>query len=124
MISKFKQGFTAVELVITIAVGGLLIIALSQIYGVVRNDSTEIRDRANASNIAYAQARTTLASKAKNTACVPSEPSATLPTTHTLPLPAGISVSVTCQSAYIHKVTVTVTYDSPEKKVVHAIWQY
>lgn len=50
---KYTQGFTAVELLITLFVAALFITSGYQLYAVATADSADIRERSLASNIGY-----------------------------------------------------------------------
>lgn len=52
-IKENNQGFTTVELLITLFVAATFLIAGYQLYGMIINDSGEARAQAQASNVAY-----------------------------------------------------------------------
>ena len=131
-----NQGFTAVELVITIIVGVMFLITTSQIYTVVLADSANARNKANASAIAYSTARTvlaTLGTTCSNTTLTfgsgltPAAPSLT-----SLPPPATITAVVDCPFAYVvysnnsavSRLTITITYGTSAQKVRHVLYKY
>jgi hypothetical protein len=102
---------------------------------VVLADSANARNRANASTIAYTEARTILAGL--STTCV----SATLtlnsngtypplPDLSSLPQPASIGAVVTCPfsagtfNAAASRLTVTVTYGPNSEQTKHVLYKY
>lgn len=120
---RYEQGFTAVEVLVTLFIIGFLLAAGYQAYGLVTGDSQEVRMRAEASNIGYEALRRVSGEAAKP--CVTSSPSVTIPDSSTLPLPRSISAAISCPygtSSLISLTTVTVTYGSTNEKVVHAIY--
>ena len=52
-----QQGFTAVELLVTLFVATMFMAASYQLYSIIVKDSGDIRARSKASNIAYAELR-------------------------------------------------------------------
>lgn len=120
---KHYQGFTAVELMITIVVGTLLILSMYQLYSFVVNDSAAARKQAAASNLAYQLLRER--SGAVTDPC--SDLAAItpgIPADSSLPTNASASVTVTCPygtTSSVSLVTATVTYDST-KKASHATY--
>ena len=132
------QGFTAVELVITIIVGVMFLITTSQLYTVVLADSANARNKANASAIAYSTARTVLATI--GTTCsnrnltFGSAPTPAAPSLASLPATASITANVFCPYAYavysnnssVSRLIITITYGSPNntQTVKHVLYKY
>lgn len=102
---KTANGFTAVELLVTMIIGTLSIIAAYQLYSFVLTDSAETRNLAAASNLAYRFLRE--GSSAVQTPCVGSSTSYTssIPSSAQLPpapplmllLPASEAVALRCR---------------------------
>jgi len=134
-----QQGFTAVELLITIIVGMIFLGAMSQAYTVVINDAAATRYKATASTIAYAQARAVLASL--GTTCAASNATISLSSTG-LPGPVvNQTTNVACPYAVapytntaptnysvvrpdVTRITITVSYGSAGESVKHVIYKY
>ncbi len=119
---KKTAGFTAVELLVTLIVGMILMMAGYQLYLVVTKDSAETVRRASASNVAYELLRTNSSLAAKP--CTATSATPTVPATANLPA-ATASVQVTCPSTAatdISLVTVTVTYGNPQRSISHATY--
>lgn len=57
MNTKHQSGFTAVELIITITVAGIFVIALYQLFGTINASMSLARQKAVASEIAYSYLR-------------------------------------------------------------------
>lgn len=133
---KSHPGFTTIELVVTLVVGAAIVIGLSQIYGIIIDDSSAVRNRANASNIAYTEARKVAAeSPIPSGSGCPTQ--VTTPTARTLPsapvLPGPVSMRYTKITPYAGYspancktllITVTVTYGNPAQSVKHAFYKY
>lgn len=119
-----SQGFSAVELLITLFIATAFVATGYQLYSVVIRDSENAREQAKASNIAYNALRQ-YSSQATNpcTAITPT-PTPTVPSGSNLPNPS-ISVTITCPygtSTGISKITATVSYGNPQIGVVHALF--
>jgi len=122
------QGFSAVEVLVTVIVGVVFIGAIAQMYSVVMSDAATVRNRTTASSIAYTQARAKLASISGT--CIAS--SATTTPSANLPAPISMVTAVDCPysnagtyaNSVISRVTVTVTYDNPQEKVQHVLYAY
>lgn len=128
MSSRLHQGFSAVEVLVTVIVGVVFIGAIAQMYGVVMSDAATVRNRATASSVAYTQARTVLASIGAT--CAAS--SATTSPAASLPAPISMTTAIDCPYANggtyantaVSRITVTVTYDNPQEKVQHVLYKY
>lgn len=123
---KNQAGFTAVELLITIIVGSLMLLTAYQLYTFVLNDSTSTRLQATASNLAYKFMREGSAN-AQNP-CVtysgtPVIPQNTDPGASNLPAGSTASVQITCPTnlpSSISYITSSVTYGGTT--VTHATY--
>ena len=117
-----QQGFTAVELLVTLFVAVAFIATSYQLYSAIVRDSGDARFRAKASNIAYAELRKQADTSTSGCVAQPST-SFPIPTNHGLDQPSG-TVTVTCRSADLAKVEVVVAYGPSyaRKDVRHAIF--
>lgn len=119
-----EQGFTAVELLITLFVAAAFLIAGYQLFNVVIKDGGEARTQAVAANTAYEYMRRYTTS-AQNP-CVASVPLNNSSVTVTGLVDTYVTVSITCPQAStpaISKVDVTVTYAYfGDKSVRYAIF--
>ena len=136
MNARKNQGFTTVELVITIIVGVMFLITTSQIYTVVIADSANTRNKANASAIAYSTARIVLATI--GTTCnsgnltFGSGPTPAAPSLASLPAPTSITAVVNCpfasavysNNSAVSRLTVTITYGPNAQKARHVLYKY
>lgn len=118
-------GFTAVELLITMIIGSMLLVTAYQLYAFVLNDSADTRMRATASNLAYRFMRE--ASGTVTTSCpatVTTTPA--IPATANLPSNATATVTVSCANTgtnvpYV-SATVTYTFNGNNKSVAHGTY--
>ncbi len=117
MIHNRAQGFTAVELLIAIVVGALLVASAYQLYSVVLASSGDAQRKAVASNLAYSTLRSS--QSMATSPCTTSSSNPSVPADRNLPS-ATMTVSVTCPygSIDVSNITVTVSYDSPNTKQV------
>lgn len=117
--SLYQQGFTAVELLITLFVAVAFLTAGYQLYSVVIKDGGDTRAESTASNVAYDYVRqySTLATNP----CVSSQPlSGSSITVPALASPV-ISVSISCpqdDAPAISKIETIITYGAAELKTV------
>lgn len=121
---KHQQGFTVVELLITLVVGSLLLFSAYQLYTYVLNDSTEARMRAVASSLAY-QTMREQSSLATTPCTAPSVSPPAVPSTLGLPSNTALSVVFSCPgpTSDLTRITATVTYGSnPQKVITHATY--
>jgi len=120
---KNENGFTAIELLITLIIGMMLLFSAYQLYSVVLQSSKDTTQRANASSLAYELLRDN-SYLATNSCTSVSIPSVTIPTTANLPSTATASVQLSCAGSTISNltlITATVTYGTG-KTVVHATY--
>lgn len=119
-----EQGFSAVELLITLFIAVAFIATGYQLYSIIIKDGGEARARARASNIAYDNLRR-YTPKATNPCTVfPPSPTPSIPSGSGL---SNASITVTYSCPYgptvaTSKVTVSVKYGSPQQEVVHATY--
>lgn len=123
MIDRYKaqQGFTAVELIIALVVGVLLLGSAYQLYTSVATTAGDSQRQAQASNAAYLlmrqyQADTTYA---QDPCTAKSATTVSMPAGFTLP-GATATVSVVCPAdsteADISKISVTVSYNNTNSR--------
>lgn len=121
---SLKQGFTTVEIMVTLIVAVLFILSGYQLYGMVSNRSSVTREMSEASNIGYEVLR-----KEGGVYQPISSPCAT-PTTQVI-TKTGLklsNVTITIRrckpfsDSEIIKVSVSVKYGTPQKEVVHATY--
>jgi len=128
MSRTLQQGFSAVEVLVTVMVGIMFIGAIAQMYGVVMSDAAAVRNRATASSVAYAQLRSLTA--AASAPCSAWTGSYAGPTS--LPSPVTVSTAEDCPytATYannaVSRLTVTVTYGSgtSQESVKHVLYTY
>ena len=119
MISRNTQsGFTAVELLVSIVVGVLLLGASYQLYSVALSSSGDAQRRTQASMVAYDLLRSRQPSI--TVPCATSTTTPIVPASANLPS-ATATVVASCPyttSSNVTLLTATVTYDSPNTKQV------
>src|SRR3990167_9564140 len=121
-----QAGFSAVELLITLFIAAIFLLAGYQLWGYVQRAGAEADQLAKASNIAYDYLRreankpitTCSSSTPVNNVSVPAGEMGDLPANTT------ITVVVSCPAGLnnIKRVQSTVRYGSEPKEVVHAIY--
>jgi Tfp pilus assembly protein PilV len=120
-----QSGFSAVELLISMFIAVAFIAAGYQLYSVIVKDGSDARLQARASAIAYENLRTYSAT-ASSPCVVSSLAPVALPSTGSNGLPsATMYVNLTCPygtSDLTTKVSVRITYGSPQKEVTHALF--
>ncbi len=119
---KTSQGFTVVEVVVTLFVAGLLLIGGHQVYMLVLNSSNEIDTLSEADNIAYYYMRS-YEKEAAASSCVEKTFTPAM-IANSLPGTPAAAIKITCPYGVgvpLSKVSAVITYGSPEKKVEHAI---
>ncbi len=121
--NKLQRGFTAVELLVAMVIGTILLATAYQLYSFVLNDSTDTRMRATASNLAYRFLRERSAVATTNPTCGPVGSTApTIPSDANLPS-ASATVTIECISngVTLPKITSTVNYGNG-KSISHATY--
>ena len=125
MSKQAQSGFSAVELLITLFVAAVFLVAGHQLYSTIIRDSGASRQKARASNIAYDYLRRQAASAP--TTCAPSTPVDNVKIT---PDPEGlvnvfVTVSYSCPQGSLSgltKVQSTVRYGTDGGEVSHAVF--
>lgn len=120
--SSFQEGFSAVELLITLFIAVAFLTTGYQLYSVIISNGGAARLRARADNIAYQYLRQYSVEATAPCSNVTPSPAPAIPSTSGLPN-ATITASITCPygtSSNTSKVEVVIDYDSPQKEVVHA----
>lgn len=130
MIQRKNAGFTAVELLVTLIVATVFIIAFYQLYTVATNDTHDARIRSRANNLAYEALRTLslqVPTKSCNVINTPN-PALTLPTNVDLPEPYSISGRVDCPYGTTgdktSRIIVEIKYGNPTETVQHVTYKY
>jgi len=124
-----EKGFTAVELLVTLFVAAIFLIAGYQLYTIVTNDSAAARNRSKASNIALDNARMVslqFSGACSGGAVTTFSPAPSIPSDSGLPNPS-ISGTKDCPIASgPSRITVTVSYgyNSPQDQVSHVLYKY
>ena len=131
-----QQGFTTVELVVTLFVAAMMVASGYQLYNAVTNRSANSRMMAEASNIGYEALRKLGSASTTSTLCTASSH----PTQTVTPASLGISQTrlpnlgieisrcrpLTSEPIAIRnkvlRATVKVTYGEPTREVVHATY--
>jgi prepilin-type N-terminal cleavage/methylation domain-containing protein len=125
MPSRFENGFTAVEVMITLFIIGFILASGYQAYALVSGDSSDIRLQAEASNIAYETLRRV--SDESTDPCSTQSPSVSIPSTSTLPTPRTLTANISCPfgtTSTVSLVTVSLTYGPSNQEVIHAVYSH
>jgi len=119
-----QQGFSAVELLITLFVAAAFLATGYQLYYMAIEGGGEARMRAIASNVAYDKLRFYAAKVTDPCTTVAASPTPTIPAGSGLGTNAAIVVTTACPfgSTHTSRVTVTITYGSPSQEVSHVIY--
>ena len=120
---KNEHGFTAIELLITLIIGTLMLVSAYQIYSFVLNDSKDTRTRTSASNLAYRFMRENAARATKPCSAITISPAPTIPASSNLPSGSTASVVISCPNTVVpnmSQITSTVTYGG--KSITHATY--
>lgn len=123
MSRAMQEGFSAVELLITLFIAAAFIATGYQLYSVVTTDGSTALQQAQATNIAYDYLRRFSTEATNPCTVVTPTPTPTIPSTATL-TNASVAASITCPyglSTDLSLITVTVTYGVPQKQVVHEL---
>lgn len=122
-----KPGFTAVEVLIAMFIGSLLLMGGYQAYTLVIDNTRESRERALISSFAYDAMRRYEVSRT----AAPCAPQSGTITDDTVPVSPKVQIHskqyiISCPygstNTDISKVTVRIVYGSPQKEVIHAIY--
>ena len=123
MSARLQQGFTVVEVLVTLIIAAVFLLAGYQAYSLVLDESSETRSEAVASNFGYEMLRKRQA--ATSSPCSAGTSSISIPSTLSLPAPVTASAVTSCpfgSASATSLVTVTVHYGAPAQKVSHAIY--
>lgn len=118
-----QSGLTTVELLVTLFIAAIFLVAGYQLYTIVVKDSGETRAQANASNVAYDYLQ-----RYKSTAtnpCVVQTPMSDQPITVLNLSNVTVTVAITCpysSTNSISKITTTVKYNVPQQVVTNATY--
>lgn len=118
-----RDGFTTVELMVTLFVAVLFILSGYQLYDMVSARSSSAREMAEASNIGYEVLRKEGVYKPVTSAC--SAPPEESVTRSDLKIPDVTITIKRCKpfaDSTLIQVTVSVKYGTPQKEVVHATY--
>lgn len=119
-----QQGFTAVELLVTLFVAAAFIIAGYQLFNVVIQDGGETRAKVTAANTAYAYLRQY--SDAATNPCTPTTPLTNSPITVQDLIQVTISVSIECpqtDAPTLSKVNAIITYNkNPQQTLTYSTY--
>ena len=126
MTQRFDDGFSAVELLITLFIGSIFLLAGYQLYSFVLRNGTEASQKAEASRIAYKYMRSTQDTATTGT-CSAGNPVNNQAITGTSLNQATVTVSVSCpfssspiQGLSLVKATVQYKGPSETETVSHA----
>jgi len=118
-----QQGFSAVELLITLFVAATFIATGYQLYSIIIKDGGDVRQRAKASNIAYENMRRYSAQATSPCTAVTPSPAPSIPANSGLESPS-ITVTISCPygtGSPVSKVEAVVRYGAPQQEVAHAV---
>jgi prepilin-type N-terminal cleavage/methylation domain-containing protein len=118
-----QSGFSAVELLITLFIGSIFLIAGYQLWIQVVTSGSESNQFAKASNVSYDYLR-----RNASTACSPNPN--TISQTPTIEGLSDVSITVTVscpfsgsgQPSNLRKIVSHITYGSPQKEVTHVVF--
>lgn len=118
-----NEGFSTVELLISLFVAAAFIATSFQLFSIVVGDSNAARLRSRASNIAYENLRLYSATATTGGVCSPTPSNITPTAPSDLPL-ATITVSFSCpygNNSKTSRIKVTVNYNASEDVVEEAL---
>lgn len=118
-----QEGFTAVELLVTLFVAAAFLIASYQLFSFVIRDGGETRSESKAASIAYDYLQRY--SPTVTTPCSDSTPLSASPITVDTLVAASVTVRISCPNGSLttlSKVEATVTYNNPAKTVRYATY--
>ncbi len=118
-----QDGFSAVELLITLFIAAVFIATGYQLYSVVIKNGSENNLRSTASGIAYENIRRYTAQVTNPCTNATPNPTPSIPA-NTLPA-SSITVTLDCPYGLgtpVGRVLVSVKYGTPQQEVVHAIF--
>lgn len=118
-----QNGFTAIELLISLFVAAAFLVSGYQLFTAIIKDGGNARAKAKASNVAYDYMRRYSVSTASP--CVASNPENSTDVSVTGLSATSVSVAITCpysSPSSLSKVEVTVTYNTPQQTVKYATY--
>lgn len=121
---KNEQGFTVVELLVTLIVGMLLMFSAYQLYTYVLDNSAKTRMSTTASALAYQFMRENFDQATNPCTAKTVSPAPTIPASSNL-VNASATVTIGCLSsgpANLSVITASVTYGSPSTTVTHSTY--
>ena len=119
-----QQGFTAVELLITLFVAAAFLIAGYQLFNLVIRDGGQTRAESRAANVAYDYLRQYAASST-TIPCTQSQPLNAAPINVDGLTSATITINITClpdATSSLSKVEASITYNNPPQTVNYATY--
>jgi len=120
---KKQEGFTVVEVFVTLVIAAVLLMGAYQGYGLVISSSADSRNLAEASSISYESLRRNMGTAPAPCVASSFSDSSRIPASSTLPKPRSMTVAISCPygtSSRVSRVTVTLSYGSSGDQVVHA----
>lgn len=120
---RAQQGFTAVELLVTLFVASAFLIAGFQLYSVVIKDGGEARAQSRASNVAYQYMRQY--SDSATNPCSNTSPVINTPITVEGLANTTATVTITCaqpDTDTLSKISVVISYGNPAKTLNYATY--
>lgn len=118
-----QDGFTVVELLISLFIAAAFIGAGYQLYSTLIKDGGQAYQRSVASNVAYSYLRSAIGQPSGS--CQPAEVTTDVEDGTGLPPGSTVKLSMTCPyhpGNMTSKLTATVTYGQPEQKVTHGMF--
>jgi prepilin-type N-terminal cleavage/methylation domain-containing protein len=123
MIQHRQQGFTVVELLITLFVAGAFLVAGYQLYNAIIKDGGQTRAEARASNLAYDYLRRY--SPSATNPCVAATPLTNSAVTISGLTAVTVTVAISCPYTAvtnISKIDVTVLYNIPQQTMKYSTY--
>lgn len=123
MSKNVEQGFTVVELLITLFVAAAFLVSGYQLYNAIIKDGGQTRGESRASNVAYDYLRRYSASTVSP--CVASTPVSAASVSVAGISNVTVTVAITCpytSTTSISKVEATVLYNNPQQTVRYATY--
>ncbi len=120
---KSTQGFTAVELLVTLFVAAAFLIAGYQLFNVVMRDGGETRAQAAAANTAYAYLRQY--SDSATNPCTPLAPLTDEPITVESLQKVTLTITIECiqsDAPSLSKITAIIKYNTPQKTLTYSTY--
>ena len=123
MSHRKEEGFTAVELLVTLFVAAAFLIAGYQLFSLVIRDGGQTRSESRAGNVAYDHLRRYTSSAANP--CTAQTPLTNSPVSISGLMNSSVSVVITCPIAAtvsLSKITATVSYNNPVQTVTYSTY--